>query len=187
MRTWHLARNTGVLAKFTPGLDIDIMDVAAAEAVEALAREHFEERGSIRIRIGLPPKRLIPLRTDEPFSKLVRVFTAPNALGRGFRLRAPGWHAGRDQRRRAAPCSGRYGLGPTQRAGTGGMKPVGRGVERFSTLGGSDVAWPNDEADAHRLFDRASHEYPTDLLLRLRYGSVVLRREPANGLGSVLE
>jgi putative DNA primase/helicase len=98
-KAWHLARNTGVLAKFTPGLDIDIMDVAAAEAVEALAREHFEKRGSIRIRIGLPPKRLIPLRTDEPFSKLVRVFTAPNGhehkievLGDGQQWIAHGIH-----------------------------------------------------------------------------------------------
>jgi D5 N terminal like/Bifunctional DNA primase/polymerase, N-terminal len=79
-KTWHLARNTGVLAKTAPGLDIDIMDVAAAEAVEALAREHFEERGIILTRTGLPPKRLIPLHTDEPFAKLTRVFTAPNGL-----------------------------------------------------------------------------------------------------------
>jgi putative DNA primase/helicase len=98
-KAWHLARNTGVLAKFTPGLDIDIMDVAAAEAVEALAREHFEKRGSILIRIGLPPKRLIPLRTDEPFTKLERIFTAPNShkqkievLGDGQQWVAAGTH-----------------------------------------------------------------------------------------------
>src|SRR5215831_18992386 len=73
-KTWHLAHNTGVLAKFTPGLDIDIMDEAAAEAIEALAREYFGEHGDIHVRFGKPPKRLIPLRTDEPFKKLSCVF-----------------------------------------------------------------------------------------------------------------
>jgi hypothetical protein len=77
-KTWHLAENTGVLAKFAPGLDSDIMIEPAAKAVEMLAREHFEEHGEIRVRFGKPPKRLIPLRTDEPFTKLFRVFTAPD-------------------------------------------------------------------------------------------------------------
>jgi hypothetical protein len=77
-KTYHLAHNTGVLAKFTPGLDIDITDEDAAYAVEVLAREHFEEHGDIHMRYGNPPKRLIPLRTDEPFTKLSRVFVAPN-------------------------------------------------------------------------------------------------------------
>jgi hypothetical protein len=78
-KAWHLAHNTGVIAKRTPGLDIDIFDPDAAEAVEGLAREHFEERGDILwFASGLPPKRLIPLRTDEPFPKLKRKFIAPN-------------------------------------------------------------------------------------------------------------
>jgi hypothetical protein len=77
-RLWPDATNTGYLARSTPGLDIDILIEAAAEAVEMLAREHFEERGNIYVRIGLPPKRLIPLRTDEPFAKLYRTFKAPN-------------------------------------------------------------------------------------------------------------
>jgi bifunctional DNA primase/polymerase-like protein len=75
---YHLAANTGVLAKYTPGLDIDIMIEAAAEAVEMLAREHFEERGDIHVRFGKPPKRLIMLRTTEPFDKLYYVFKAPD-------------------------------------------------------------------------------------------------------------
>jgi hypothetical protein len=77
-KTWHCAQNTGVLAKFTPGIDIDITIEDAAEAVEALAREFFEERGDIHVRCGKPPKRLIPLRTAEPFTKLSRVFISPN-------------------------------------------------------------------------------------------------------------
>jgi len=77
-RSWHLAVSTGVLAKFAPGLDIDIMDEEAADAVEALAREHFEEHGDIHVRFGKWPKRLVILRTDEPFLKLARVFVAPD-------------------------------------------------------------------------------------------------------------
>jgi AAA domain/Primase C terminal 2 (PriCT-2)/Bifunctional DNA primase/polymerase, N-terminal len=76
-KTYPCARNTGVLAKPTPGLDIDIRDETAAEAVEALAREFLEEHGDIHVRFGLPPKRLIPLRTDEPFNKLTRTFSEP--------------------------------------------------------------------------------------------------------------
>ena len=71
------ATNTGDRAKNAPALDIDITHQEAAEAVEALARQHFAGRGDIHVRIGLPPKRLIPLRTDAPFRKLTRVFTAP--------------------------------------------------------------------------------------------------------------
>jgi hypothetical protein len=44
-KTWHLAHNTRVLAKFCPGLDIDISMLDPANAVEALAREFFEEHG----------------------------------------------------------------------------------------------------------------------------------------------
>ena len=51
-KLWHFAENTGVLAKFAPGLDIDIMDEAAAKAIEDLAREFFEERGNIYVRFG---------------------------------------------------------------------------------------------------------------------------------------
>src|SRR5262249_3358448 len=77
-KTWHFANNTGALAKFAPGLDDDITIAEAADAVETLAREFFEEHGDIHVRFGKPPKRLILLRTDEPFNKLTRLFTAPN-------------------------------------------------------------------------------------------------------------
>ena len=82
LRTWtscyQSAGNTGVLCKFVPGLDLDVTLLEAAEALEALVREHFEEHGHVLVRIGKPPKRLIPLRTDEPFEKLSRIFTAPD-------------------------------------------------------------------------------------------------------------
>ena len=72
------ATNTGVLTKFTPAIDIDVTLLPAAEAIEKLAREGFEERGVILVRIGNPPKRAILLRTDEPFEKLSREFVAPD-------------------------------------------------------------------------------------------------------------
>jgi len=87
---WHLAHNTGVIAKFAPGIDIDIKIPDAADAVETLAREFFEEHGDIRVRFGLPPKRLIPLRTDEPFKKLRRVFTAPDGSEQKLELLGDG-------------------------------------------------------------------------------------------------
>jgi hypothetical protein len=100
-RIYHLAANTGVLAKYTPGLDIDIMIEAAATAVEMLAREYFEERGDIHVRFGKPPKRLIMLRTDEPFDKLYYVFKAPDGsehkieiLGNGQQYVVDGIHPG---------------------------------------------------------------------------------------------
>jgi hypothetical protein len=89
-KVWHLAENTGILAKFSPGLDIDILDEDAAEAIEHLAREHFEERGTFTTRIGLWPKRLIPLRTDEPFTKLVRSFRAPDGTRHKIEILADG-------------------------------------------------------------------------------------------------
>jgi Protein of unknown function (DUF3987)/Bifunctional DNA primase/polymerase, N-terminal len=77
-KTYSSAANTGILTRLTPTLDIDIKDEAPAEAVEELARERFEERGYILVRIGQAPKRAIVLRTDKPFPKIVRNLTAPN-------------------------------------------------------------------------------------------------------------
>src|SRR5262245_35117347 len=64
------ATNTGILTEFNPTIDIDILIEEAAEAVELLARERFDERGYILPRFGKPPKRAIVLRTDKPFAKI---------------------------------------------------------------------------------------------------------------------
>src|SRR5262245_21042841 len=48
-KAWQYADNTGLFCKRTPAIDIDIMNPDAANAVEALAREHFEERGNILV------------------------------------------------------------------------------------------------------------------------------------------
>ena len=58
------AHNTGLLTERTPGFDIDILDAAAADAVEQMVRDRFKERGAILVRIGRPPKRLIPFRSE---------------------------------------------------------------------------------------------------------------------------
>jgi hypothetical protein len=76
IRSWSSrfrhARNTGVLTRNCPTLDIDVLDEAAAEAVERLTRDRFEERGELSTRFGNPPKRALLFRTDEPFLKITR-------------------------------------------------------------------------------------------------------------------
>jgi hypothetical protein len=69
-KNWPRATNTGLLTKLTPVIDADILNEAAAIAVEDLVAERFAERGYILPRIGKPPKRAIPFRTLTPFSKI---------------------------------------------------------------------------------------------------------------------
>src|SRR5262245_46422834 len=78
-QVYGLAENTGILTGRTPTLDIDVTDAAAAEAVEMLVRERFEDRGTIMVRIGLPPKRAILFQLEgEPFPKDAVSLIAPN-------------------------------------------------------------------------------------------------------------
>src|SRR5262249_10537674 len=77
------ATSTGLDAEFTPGLYINIWIESAAKAVEDLAREFFAQHGDIHVQLGLPAgelsnRRLILLRTDEPFAKLSRTLIAPD-------------------------------------------------------------------------------------------------------------
>jgi hypothetical protein len=84
------ATNTGVLTDISPAIDIDIMHPDAAAAIEALAREHFEEHGNILVRFGKAPKRAILLRTNEPFNKIARMFTAPDGSAQKIEVLATG-------------------------------------------------------------------------------------------------
>ena len=70
--------NTGMLAGYAPAFDLDITEPEAVERCEEIVRNWHEDRGEILVRIGLPPKRLIPFRTDHPFRKMVAHFKAPN-------------------------------------------------------------------------------------------------------------
>ncbi|MHC2412890.1 RecA-family ATPase [Bradyrhizobium diazoefficiens] len=77
-KTFCYAKSTGLLTRLMPTLDIDIKISEAAEAVEALIRARFEDHGTILIRVGNPPKRAIPFRTETPFDKITANLIAPN-------------------------------------------------------------------------------------------------------------
>ena len=77
-RTWPEAFNTGALTRLMPTLDLDILNEDAVCTIEDHVRKHYEERGYILIRIGLPPKRAIPFRTEEPFAKITINLVAPS-------------------------------------------------------------------------------------------------------------
>jgi hypothetical protein len=90
-KLYPYAHSTGILCKYTPTLDIDILNPEAAEAVEALVRERFEEHGCVLVRIGQAPKRAILFRTDAPFKKLSVNLIAPDGSeGQKLELLADG-------------------------------------------------------------------------------------------------
>jgi hypothetical protein len=73
------ARNTGVLTRHTPAIDLDITDPGAASALEELARKRYAGSGTFIVRIGRAPKRAILLHTAEPFRKILVDLISPNA------------------------------------------------------------------------------------------------------------
>ena len=77
--TWAITRadhlNTGVLCRDTPFIDIDVTVEEVTEEIEALLDGEIE---SSAVRIGLPPKRAIPFRTDVPFKKIATQFRDRN-------------------------------------------------------------------------------------------------------------
>ena len=75
---WGSKGNTGMRTAFTPVFDIDVLHEGAARLIEEVVRERLHERGTILVRIGLPPKRAIVLRTNVPFKKIVRTLVDPN-------------------------------------------------------------------------------------------------------------
>ena len=79
IETWAITRadhlNTGVLCRDTPFIDIDVTVEEVAEEIEALFESEIENSA---VRIGLPPKRAIPFRTDAPFKKIATQFKDPN-------------------------------------------------------------------------------------------------------------
>jgi hypothetical protein len=84
------AINTGILTKLAPAIDIDILNPEAAEAIEGLARDRFEERGHVLVRIGQAPKRAILLRTDAPFKKITGNVIAPDGSDQKIELLGDG-------------------------------------------------------------------------------------------------
>ena len=78
---WAITRadhlNTGVLCRDTPFIDIDVTVEEVAEEIEALLDGEIENSA---VRIGLPPKRAIPFRTDVSFKKIATQFRDANGL-----------------------------------------------------------------------------------------------------------
>lgn len=87
----------GLLTANTPAIDIDVLDEAMSDRIEALCLRHLD--GSELIRTGKAPKRLILCRTDAPYRKLRVDMIAPDGsrhaveiLGDGQQFVAFGIH-----------------------------------------------------------------------------------------------
>jgi hypothetical protein len=89
-RDWPDATNTGILTRYAPALDLDILNEDAAIAAEDYIRWQFEERGTVLVRIGRAPKRAILFRSVDPFSKIVANVTAPNGAAEKIEFLADG-------------------------------------------------------------------------------------------------
>jgi 8-oxo-dGTP pyrophosphatase MutT (NUDIX family) len=72
--------NTGVITRTTPLFDVDVLLKECGDAIEAMVREFFEERGELLTRVGLAPKRGLAFRTDEPFKKILTDFQVPEGV-----------------------------------------------------------------------------------------------------------
>jgi hypothetical protein len=70
--------NTGLLTRYMPTLDIDILDPDAAYAIEKLVRGRFQDQGAIVVRTGRAPKRAVLFHTAEPFNKITVNLVAPD-------------------------------------------------------------------------------------------------------------
>jgi hypothetical protein len=64
----------GILAKWTPGVDVDVRHGELAQVLAGVAHEVL---GWAPERIGMPPKLLLPYRTEHPFKKLLLEFKLP--------------------------------------------------------------------------------------------------------------
>jgi hypothetical protein len=67
--------NVGILARYRPAIDIDILDDDCASAVQ-LACEL--ELGFAPVRVGQAPKRLLMYQTSRPFKKMKLTLRAPD-------------------------------------------------------------------------------------------------------------
>ena len=92
------ATNTGIRTRRAPAIDIDVRDRAVADNLERELRAMFPD-ATLRVRIGMPPKRLIPFRCETPFKKLAVTFKSPDGtvhkvevLGDGQQFVADGIH-----------------------------------------------------------------------------------------------
>jgi putative DNA primase/helicase len=68
------AINTGIIARRTPAIDIDLLNADAVAAAVQLIRQRFNGSARILLRTGLAPKVLIPFRTSKPIKKISAIF-----------------------------------------------------------------------------------------------------------------
>ena len=92
------ATNTGIRTRRTPAVDIDVRDPVIADLLESALRSYFPN-GQLLVRIGMPPKRLIPFRCETPFKKMAVSFKSTDGvthkvevLGNGQQFIADGIH-----------------------------------------------------------------------------------------------
>jgi len=84
----HPHAGTGLLTRHTPAADLDILDPAAADAVEALCRQKLGD--TVLRRVGQEPKRTLFYRTSTPFPKLKVVLLAPDGVEHKIEMLADG-------------------------------------------------------------------------------------------------
>jgi hypothetical protein len=78
-RDYTQAGNTGILTRTTPAVDIDVLDVDVANELQALLLSMIGESGSVMVRFGQEPKRVILFQTEKPFPKIASpVFLSPD-------------------------------------------------------------------------------------------------------------
>jgi Bifunctional DNA primase/polymerase, N-terminal len=75
--TYPGALSTGIRTRYTPAVDIDVLDQKVADEIEQ-ALLNLIPQGSLLKRVGKPPKRLIPFRCTTPFKKISATFKAPD-------------------------------------------------------------------------------------------------------------
>ena len=63
----HRWSGVGIITRYTPAIDIDVLDEDVALKIEDWIRFNI---GDAPVRIGRAPKRLMVFRTDEPFRKM---------------------------------------------------------------------------------------------------------------------
>jgi hypothetical protein len=68
------ARNTGILTKTTPTVDIDVLDAEVANIVQAWVEQLIPAGTPRLVRVGRAPKRAILFRSETPFPKIATPF-----------------------------------------------------------------------------------------------------------------
>jgi hypothetical protein len=87
--TYPGALSTGIRTRYTPAVDIDVLDQKVADEIEQ-ALLNLIPQGSLLKRVGKPPKRLIPFRCTTPFKKISATFKAPDETAHKVEVLADG-------------------------------------------------------------------------------------------------